>query len=129
MGEGLKFINETGMKNIADKELKHIERIWEYLSHFDNITLYGPTPEMARTSVISFNVLGWDAEDVGAVLNQNYDIQTRTGLQCSLLTHQFLGTFPEGTVRVSPGYWTTDKDIDIFFNAIRRIAQVDVPVY
>ena len=122
MGEGLKFINETGIKNIA-------ERLWEYLSHFDNITLYGPKPDMARTAVLSFNVSGWDAEDVGAVLNQNYDIQTRSGLQCSPLTHQFLGTFPQGTVRLSPGYFTTDKDIDTFCNAIRRIAQVDVPVY
>ena len=122
MGEGLKFINETGIKNI-------VERLWEYLSHFDNITLYGPKPDMARTAVLSFNVSGWDAEDVGAVLNQNYDIQTRSGLQCSPLTHQFLGTFPQGTVRLSPGYFTTDKDIDTFCNAIRRIAQVDVPVY
>lgn len=129
MGEGLKFINETGIKNIAERELYHIERLWEYLSHFDNITLYGPKPDMARTAVLSFNVSGWDAEDVGAVLNQNYDIQTRSGLQCSPLTHQFLGTFPQGTVRLSPGYFTTDKDIDTFCNAIRRIAQVDVPVY
>ena len=129
MGEGLKFINETGMKNIAERELYYIERLWEYLSHFDNITLYGPKPDMARTAVLSFNVLGWDAEDIGAVLNQNYDIQTRSGLQCSPLTHQFLGTFPQGTVRLSPGYFTTDKDIDTFCNAIRRIAYVDVPVY
>lgn len=129
MGEGLNFINGTGIKQIADKELYHIEKIWEYLSHFDNITLYGPEPDMARTAVISFNILGWDAEDVGTVLNQNYDIQTRTGLQCSPLTHQFLNTFPAGTVRVSPGYWTTDRDIDIFCNAIRRISQVEVPIY
>lgn len=129
MGEGLKFINETGMKKIAERELYHIERLWEYLSHFDNIKLYGPAPDMARTAVLSFNVLGWEAEDVGAVLNQNYDIQTRSGLQCSPLTHQLLGTFPMGTVRLSPGYFTTDKDIDTFCNAIRRIAHVDVPVY
>ena len=129
MGEGLKFINKTGMKNITERELYHIERLWEYLSHFDNIKLYGPEPDMARTAVISFNVLGWEAEDIGAVLNQNYDIQTRSGLQCSPLTHQFLGTFPVGTVRLSPGYFTTDKDIDTFCNAIRRIAGVDVPVY
>ena len=31
MGEGLKFINETGIKNIAERELYHIERLWEYL--------------------------------------------------------------------------------------------------
>lgn len=129
MGEGLNFIKETGIKAIAEKEAAHIEKLWDYLSNFDNIKLYGPSPDMPRTAVLSFNVLGWDAEDVGAVLNQNYDIHTRTGLQCSPLTHQLLDTFPVGTVRLSPGYFTTEKDIDNFCNAIRRIAQVDVPVY
>lgn len=129
MGEGLNFILETGMENIASKEMEYIEILWENLSSYDNIVLYGPEPDKARTSVISFNIKGWEAEDVGSILNKNYDIQTRTGLQCSPLTHQFLDTFPIGTVRVSPGYFTTMKDIDNFCNAVRRIASVDVPVY
>lgn len=129
MGEGLNFINDTGIKNIAERELSHVARLYEYLSRFDNIKIYGPAPDKPRTAVLSFNILGWEAEDVGVVLNQNYDIHTRAGLQCSPLTHQFLDTFPVGTVRVSPGYFTTEKDIDNFCNAIRRIAQVDVPVY
>ncbi len=129
MGEGLKFINEKGIKNIADVENHHVVRIWEYLSSFDNIILYGPEPDKPRTAVISFNIIGWEAEDVGLILNQNYDIQTRTGLQCSPLAHQLLETYPIGTVRVSPGYWTKDSDIDTFFEAIRRLSQVDVPNY
>lgn len=129
MGEGLNFINETGIKNIAERELSHITRLYEYLSKFKNITLYGPAPDKPRTAVLSFNIAGWDAEDVGVILNQNYDIHTRAGLQCSPLTHQFLDTFPVGTIRLSPGYFTTEKDIDNFCNAIRRLAQVDVPVY
>lgn len=131
MGEGLKFIQETGIEKIAQVELEHTKRIWDFLSSFENVTLYGPNPEdnRFRCGVVSFNVAGWEAEDIGAILNQNYDIHTRAGLQCSPLTHQFLDTFPVGTVRVSPGYFTTNKDIDNFCNAIKRIAIMDVPLY
>lgn len=129
MGEGLKFINDIGINNIADAELKHIERLWEYLSSFESVTLYGPAPDKSRCGVLSFTVKGWDADDIGAVLNQNYDIHVRTGLQCAPLIHEVLGTFPAGTVRLSPGYWTTKEDIDNFCNAIRRIAIMDVPAY
>ena len=34
----------------------------------------------------------------------------RTGLQCAPLAHKFLGTFPEGTIRFSAGYFTSDDD-------------------
>lgn len=129
MGEGLKFINETGIDVIAKKELEHLELLWEKLSSLNNAILYGPEPGMPRTAVLSFNIKGWEAEDIGAILNQNYDIQTRTGLQCSPLTHQFLDTFPIGTVRLSPGYFTTIKDIENFYNAIHRIDEVDVPMF
>lgn len=129
MGEGLEFINKTGIENIILKEKQWVELLWDELSSYDNIMLYGPEPDKERTAVISFNIKGWDAEDVGIILDKNYDIHVRTGLQCSPLTHQFLDTYPSGTVRVSPGYFTTKKDIDNFCNAIRRIASVDVPVY
>ena len=37
-------------------------------------------------------------------------IAVRTGLQCAPLAHQFMGTFPVGTIRFSVNYFTTDKD-------------------
>jgi selenocysteine lyase/cysteine desulfurase len=39
------------------------------------------------------------------------------------MAHKTIGTFPGGTVRVSPGYFTSDEDIDIFLEAVRKIAQ------
>lgn len=131
MGEGLKFIQETGIENIAKVELEHTQKLWDFLSSFDNIRLYGPNPEnnKMRCGVISFNVDGWESEDIGVVLNQNYDIHTRAGLQCAPLAHKFLDTFPVGTVRISPGYFTTENDIDNFCNAMKRIAIMDVPLY
>jgi selenocysteine lyase/cysteine desulfurase len=38
------------------------------------------------------------------------------------MAHKTIGTFPTGTVRVSPGYFTTDEEIDRFLEALQHIA-------
>ena len=50
------------------------------------------------------------------------DILCRPGLHCAPVTHRTLGTFPQGTVRLSPGYFTSDEDIEKTLEAVRRIA-------
>lgn len=129
MGCGIKFINETGMEKIAQVESEHLKALWEGMGEYDNITLYGPKPYEERVAVLSFNLRGWAPEDVGGVLNVNHGIITRTGLHCSPLAHKRLGTFPEGSVRVSPGYFNDTKDIKEFLKVIETMATIDVPWY
>jgi selenocysteine lyase/cysteine desulfurase len=42
--------------------------------------------------------------------------ETRPGLHCAPLAHKTLGSFPGGSLRVSPGYFNTLEDIDKFFD-------------
>jgi selenocysteine lyase/cysteine desulfurase len=39
------------------------------------------------------------------------------------MAHKTIGTFPAGTVRVSPGYFTTDAEIDHFLEELQHIAE------
>lgn len=127
--EGIKFIKETGLENIAAAEKRKIRIIRDFLAGLDAVRIYGPGPDEPSVSLISFNIKGWEPEDVGAVLSGNYEIAVRTGLQCAPLAHKCIGTFPAGTVRVSPGYFTTDEEINIFCKAVRVMAETLVPVY
>ena len=77
--------------------------------------------EITSVPVISFNIKGKLPSEVGYALNQR-EIYVRVGLQCSPMAHKTIGTFPEGTVRVSPGYFTTDEEIDSFLEAVKNIA-------
>lgn len=129
IGCGLKFINDTGMEKIAQAENEHLKALWEAMGEYENITLYGPKPHDSRVAVLSFNLKGWEPEDVGGVLNINHGIITRTGLHCSPLAHKRLGTFPAGSVRVSPGYFNDTKDIKDFLKVIETMATIDVPWY
>jgi cysteine desulfurase family protein len=129
IGAGVGFINDTGIEEIASKEARHLRRIWERLEQFENIRLYGPKPGMPRVPVLSFNIVGWEPGDVGDLLNLNHGISSRTGLQCAPLAHKIIGTHPEGTVRVSPGYFNTDDEVESFLEAVTLIAEVAVPEY
>jgi selenocysteine lyase/cysteine desulfurase len=123
MGEGLAFIEAEGIDAIRKRDMEHCTEIWKALSSLDNVELYGLPPCEARTGVISFNIKGWEPDDVGKVLTYNLDVHVRTGLQCSPLAHQTLGTHPEGAVRLSPGYFTTQEDIRLALKAIKTVAE------
>lgn len=126
MGAGLNFIQERGLDEIARIEFEQVKMIWEELSQYENIVLYGPPPNESRVGVLSFNIQGWDPEDIGKMLNQNYGIQVRTGLHCSPLAHKKLGTYPEGTIRLSPGIFSTKKDINHFLKAMDIICMTEI---
>lgn len=49
-------------------------------------------------------------------------VEVRTGLHCAPLAHQFLGTFPEGTVRFSCGFFQTEEDFQILDQALQYIS-------
>jgi len=46
---------------------------------------------------------------------------TRAGLHCAPLAHKFIGTFPQGTVRLSLGLFNTSEDIDYTIEALKKI--------
>ena len=99
-----------------------LQSLLDGLADIPNVTVYGPltTP---RAAAVSFNIEGMDCADVAMILETHYDISVRSGLQCAPDTHRMLGTFDlNGTVRVSPGLFTTTDEIDNFLWAIREIA-------
>lgn len=132
LGEGLTFIEETGLDAIAEKELEHFRYLWEKLSMNEEVILYGPSPDENRVAVLSFSIKGWDPEDIGGMLSQNYEVFVRTGLHCAPLAHKTIGTYGDdgvGTVRVSPGYFTTNKELKEFLRAIKNITSTKVGWY
>ena len=61
------------------------------------------------------------ATEIGGILDQAFEIALRPGLHCAPYMHRALGTFPDGTVRVSPGPFNTEADIDRLAGALAEI--------
>ena len=117
------YILERSVNNIFIEEQRMVQRLIDGLCAIPEVAVYGPLTS-PRAAAVSFNIDGMDCADVAMILETYYDISVRSGLQCAPDTHRMLGTFDMGgTVRVSPGLFTTEEEIDTFLNAIREITE------
>ena len=101
----LLWIRQIGIEHIFQKEQENRQRLIEILNKKDNITIYAP---LKGTGIISCIFDGYSPNEIGQILGEK--IACRTGLQCAPFAHDFIGTFPAGTVRFSVGYFNTQED-------------------
>ena len=119
----LDWIDRTGIDAIREREEKLGARLEEGLLSIKGLRLLGSTRgEAPRLPVYAFNIDGKDNGEFANDLSMTYGIEGRPGLHCSPLAHRTLGTFPEGALRLSPGYYTTEDEIDYTIESIRALA-------
>jgi cysteine desulfurase family protein len=120
LGETMAYLENLGedtvrMKNSLFSELKN------GLSRIRGIECFGPETGERQLPLVSFTVQGHKAGDVAAILDGDFGIEVRSGLQCAPLVHRGIGTFPRGTVRISLGIYNRMEDIDAVLNALSAI--------
>jgi selenocysteine lyase/cysteine desulfurase len=57
------------------------------------------------------------------ILDGDHDIAVRTGLHCAPLVHEDIGTAPQGAIRFSLGWNTSEQDIDLAIAAMAEVAK------
>jgi len=125
LGAGLKYIFSEGLERIRAHEQYLTDRLIAGLSHIPGVILYAAKDGSKQAPVVSFNLEGSAPGEVGAILDQAFDIKVRTGLHCAPAAHKTLGTFPLGTIRLGVGYFNTVDDIDFTLEAIEKIAKAE----
>jgi cysteine desulfurase / selenocysteine lyase len=90
------------------------------LAAIRGIQLYSPCD--GSPLCVSFRIAGLQPEEVALRLEREFGILGRPGLHCAPAAHQHLGTFPAGTVRLSPGWGNGPDDILAAVRAVERIA-------
>ena len=122
LGAGLKFIFDEGLEKIAAYEKFLAAKLIAGLRNIPGVTLYLPKDLSWMVPVVSFNIKGYQPGEVGTIVDQAFDTKVRAGLQCAPVAHKTLGTFPSGTVRISPGYINVAEEIELTVKAVERIA-------
>ena len=108
-------------EELKKNELEKTSRLIEGLKRLGKIRIVGPASMQNRGAVVSVDVKEGDNAIVADILSREYGVETRVGLHCAPNAHKTLGTFPHGTIRFSPGVFTTDEDIDIALTALEEI--------
>ena len=119
---GLEWVQERGVEEIHRYEMELLAELQAGLAGIEGVVLRGTQNLERRVATLSFTVAGYDPEDVGTILDVDYGILTRTGLQCAPLIHEHHGTTPRGTVRASIGPFNTREQIQAMIHAVAAVA-------
>lgn len=122
LNASLQWILNTKIEKIREKERSDKEKLMDLLQKYDYIRFVGLHPECEQIAVISTQFQGLPCENVGMILREQ-GVEVRTGLHCAPDAHDFLNTFPEGTVRFSVGYFQNDHDFLLLEKALQYITE------
>ena len=121
LNAALAYILEKGVDCFRAHEEKLTQRFLDGLKDIP-VRLAGTWDMDKRVGVIAVDFTGHDNAEAAFALEQA-GILTRCGLHCAPSAHKTLGTFPQGVVRFSLGYASTEADVDGALEAIRTIAK------
>lgn len=96
----------------------------EKLSLIKEVKMYLPDNLEKHIGIVSFTFDNMNSEDVGMILDEDFDIAVRTGYHCAPYIHKYLrdeGTL--GTIRIGIGQFTTTDDIDQLIAALEEIKE------
>ena len=123
LGAGVAFVLEKGTAAIFEHGCNLSAALLDGLRTIGRVRVHGPQTPRAMLPTVSLTVAGIDAASVAQRLGDEYAIATRVGLHCAPLAHRTIGTFPQGTVRISFGYFNTEEDVSRIIAALRAICQ------
>jgi len=122
LGAGVNFVLEQTVEAIRTKERKLTSCFLEPLKALsDQVILYGPGDVTRQTAVISFNVKNIISSDAALYFEENFGILCRPGLHCAPSAHHTIGTFPQGAIRFSFGFFNTEQDVERACEAVLKL--------
>jgi len=123
LGAGVEFIQKTGVDAIKTKKDALIKRLHAGIAQNRRIKIFSPENTEENSGIVAFNINGIDSSEISDILDKNYSIASRAGLQCAPLAHHHFKTQNSGIVRLSVGYFNSINDIDKTILAINKIAR------
>lgn len=104
------------------KEKMLTEYLIERLSLVEKTRVYLPGNREKHIGIVSFTHEELTSEDIGIILDEDFDIAVRTGYHCAPYIHDYLKDKPSmGTVRIGFGQFSSKEDIDTLIDALIEI--------
>jgi cysteine desulfurase/selenocysteine lyase len=126
--EGVRLLLARGVESVLAHERSLIEEFHSALRDPGMFSWYGADRTIAerkgegRVGLVGINLPGLSPAELAAILDERFDIAVRAGLHCAPYAHKHLGTFPDGTARLSVGILTTVEEVRQAASALDEIA-------
>jgi cysteine desulfurase/selenocysteine lyase len=118
LAEAVRYLDRVGRDRIEAREEELAERMLAGLADIDGIRPIGPARGVPRAGLVSFDVAGVHAHDVGQYLDAK-GIAVRVGHHCAQPLHRRLGL--TATTRASAYLYTTTEEVDRFLAAVAEV--------
>ena len=114
----LRELRDEGVERRSEisRELAHL--LHEGLAGLSHVRVFGKPEALATASILIDDLA---PADTAAILDAEFGVETRAGWHCAALIHGYLGSEPQGTLRISAGHTTTADEIA---NAVAAVGQV-----
>lgn len=120
--EGIKWV-QIRQKELFKREEELTKQLLDRLEKVDGVTVCR-MPEGKQIGIVSFWIKGYRSEEIGMILDEDYNIAVRCGYHCAAYIHKWLKDEEYGgTVRVSVGWESKMEDIDVLVKAIQDLAE------
>ena len=114
-GAAVDYMNSIGFEHIAAYENELLAYATTKLLEIEGLKIHGTSSN--KTSVISFNIEGVHAYDLGTIIDK-LGIAIRTGQHCAQPIMDFYGI--SGTARASFAFYNTKEEIDLLVAALKK---------
>lgn len=115
------LLSRTGTEAIESRHRERRGWLVARLRGIPSLTVHHPASESGDEpgwlAVVSFTAEGCDPGALAWALDRR-GIACRPGLHCAPRAHRTLGTWPKGTIRLSPGPARTEAEIDVAVTAL-----------
>ncbi|MFM7592135.1 MAG: aminotransferase class V-fold PLP-dependent enzyme, partial [Isosphaeraceae bacterium] len=122
---GIEWVLERGVEANRLHEVGLLQKVVDWVGqrneHWAIAGAWDPARHVGALSLVP--PMGLLPSELGAILDTAFAIAIRPGLHCSPYIHKRLGSFPDGLVRISPGPFNTEADIEAFLNALEQITE------
>ena len=122
LNAALDWIQRITIEEIKNREANNRQKLIDLLEEYEFIRIVGNEPGREYVGIVSCLIDEISSDSAGSVFDQQ-GIALRTGLHCAPLAHQFIGTYPAGTIRFSVNYFTSEQDFEELRNALDYIEE------
>jgi cysteine desulfurase family protein len=122
LAAGIAWVKDQGPDRLRVHEVTLLQQVVDWATASGEWQVAGRWDAANHVGALSLIVPhGLSPQDLGAILDGSFEIAVRPGLHCAPYIHRALGTFPDGTLRLSPGAFSTSAEIETFIAALSEI--------
>lgn len=122
LGAGIEFIKSVGLEKIKEHEDILICHFIKEIEKLDRVKIFKSLTK-EQGPVISINIDEVPGGDLASILDEEFGIMVRPGFHCAPRAHKEIGTYEEGTVRFSFGFFNSISDVDYCVESIKKILE------